>query len=70
MTEDVSYINKSIKLALDYDVWHISTLKVNLKILLYMSVLFNSHRQIMTTMMADKRFCNMSYKDINTIIWL
>ena len=69
MTEDVLCINKSIKLALDCDVWHMSTLKVNLKILSYMSVLFNSHRQIMTTMIADKRFCDISYKDVNTIIW-
>ena len=69
MTEDVSCINKSIKLALDCDIWYISTLKVNLKILSYTSVLFNSHRQIMTTMMADKRSYNMLYEDVNTIIW-
>ena len=70
MTEDVLCINKSIKLALDHDVWHMSTLKVNLKILSYISVLFNLCRQIMTTMIADKRLCDMSYKDVNTIIWL
>ena len=70
MTEDVLCINESIKLALDCDVWHMSTLKVNLKILSYTSVLFNSHRQIITTMMTGKRPCNMSYKDVNTIIWL
>ena len=69
MTEDVLCINKSIKLALDHDVWHMSTLKVNLKILSYTSVLFNSHRQIMITMMTGKRPHNMSYKDVNTIIW-
>ena len=70
MTEDVLCINKSIKLALDHDVWHMSTLKVNLKILLYTSVLFNLCRQIMTIIMTDKRSHNMSYKDVNTIIWL
>ena len=69
MTEDVLCINKSIKLALDCDVWHMSTLKVNLKILSYTPVLFNLHRQIMTTMMTDKRSHNILYKDVNTIIW-
>ena len=69
MTENVLCINKSIKLALDCDVWHISTLKVNLKILSYTSVLFNSHRQIMTIIMTGKRSHNILYKDVNTIIW-
>ena len=69
MTEDVLCINESIKLALDCDVWHMSTLKVNLEILPYTPVLFNPHRQIMATMMAGKRPCDMSYEDVNTIIW-
>ena len=69
MTEDVLCINESIKLALGHDVWHMSTLKVNLEILSYAPVLFNPHRQIMTTMMAGKRPRDMSYEDVNTITW-